>query len=80
MIVDVPVGEKFEHTAAIRKYLKEFFVGYKTVTKLESVEVLNDLNANAHVDFTGDFGHETGALDFTLNADDLIKKVNAYLD
>jgi hypothetical protein len=80
VIDDVSVGEKFKDTAGVRKYLEKFFVGYNTVTKLESVKVLDDRNANAKVDFTGDFGHETGALNFTINSNGLIKTIYAHLD
>ncbi|MDB5256773.1 MAG: hypothetical protein JWM14_1468 [Chitinophagaceae bacterium] len=80
VIDDVSVGEKFKHTAGIRKYLEQFFVGYHTVTRLESLELINDRQANAQVDFTGDFGHETGALHVTLNNDGLIVAIDAYLD
>jgi ketosteroid isomerase-like protein len=80
VIDDVSVGEKFVNRAGVRKYLKNFFVGYHTVTKLVSVEVLADRHAKAQVDFTGDFGHETGGLDVTINSDRLIVAVDAYLD
>lgn len=80
VIDDVSVGEKFKSISGVRKYLEKFFVGYNTVTKLESVEVLDKVNAKAQVDFTGDFGHETGGLEFTFNSAGLIKKINAYLD
>jgi hypothetical protein len=79
VIDDVSVGEKFTNTAGVRQYLENFFVGYHTVTKLESVEVLDDRHAKAHVDFTGDFGHETGGLDVTVNTDGLIVAINAHL-
>ena len=64
----------------MRTYLEKFFVGYNTVTKLETLEVITETKANAQVDFTGDFGHETGALNITLNADGLISTIHAYLD
>ena len=80
VIDDVSVGEKFKNTAGVRKYLEKFFVGYRTVTRLESVEVLNDRHARAQVDFTGDFGHETGGLVVTINTDGLIIAIDAYLD
>ncbi len=80
VIDDVSVGEKFKNTTGVRKYLKKFFVDYKTVTRLESVEVIDNQNARAQVDFTGDFGHETGGLNFTFNSDGLIITINAYLD
>jgi ketosteroid isomerase-like protein len=80
VIDDVSVGEKFKHAAGIKNYLEKFFVGYNTVTKLESVEVLDNQNANAEVDFTGDFGHETGVLNFTLDSTGLIKTIHAHLN
>lgn len=80
VIDDVSVGEKFINTAGVRTYLENFFVGYHTVSKLESVEVSDDRHAKAQLDFTGDFGHETGALNVTINADGLIVAVDAYLD
>jgi hypothetical protein len=80
VINDVSVGEKFSNTAGVREYLEKFFVGYHTVTKLESVRVSHDQHAKAQVDFTGDFGHETGGLDVTVNADGQIVKIDAYLD
>lgn len=80
VIDDVSVGDKFENSKGVRKYLETFFVGYKTVTKLESIKVLDNQNANAQVDFTGNFGHETGGLNFTLNNGGLITQISAYLD
>ena len=39
-----------------------------------------DADNQAYLDFTGDFGHETGVLEITVNADGLIAEVAAYLD
>jgi ketosteroid isomerase-like protein len=80
VIDDVSVGEKFKNTAGVRKYLEKFFVGYHTVTKLESLKILNSRHAIAQVDFTGDFGHETGGLNMIINTDGLIKAIDANLD
>jgi len=80
VIDDVSVGEKFKNTAGVRKYIEKFFVGYHTVTKLESLKVLNDNYAMVQVDFTGDFGHETGGLNVTINTNGLIISIDAYLD
>jgi ketosteroid isomerase-like protein len=80
VIDDVSVGEKFKNTVGVRKYLEKFFVGYHTVTKLESLQVLNNQRAKAQVGFTGDFGHETGGLNVTINKDGLITAIDAYLD
>ena len=80
VIDDVSVGEKFKNIKGVRKYLETFFVGYKTVTKLESIEILGNKEAKVQVDFTGNFGHETGGLNFIFNNDGLIKLISAYLD
>jgi len=57
-----------------------FFIGYHTSTKLLSVEETGPSNILAKVDFTGDFGHETGGLVILFNEAGLIKHVEAYLD
>jgi ketosteroid isomerase-like protein len=80
IIDDESVGDKFQNATGVRKYLETFFVGYKTVTKLESLEVINPNYAKAKVDFKGNFGHETGGLNITLNQDGLIEVIDAYLD
>ena len=80
VIDDVSVGGKFENQAGVRSYIEKFFVGYHTVSKLQSVEQIAERRAKAHLDFTGDFGHETGFLDITVNADGLIAEVTADLD
>ncbi len=79
-IDDDSVGDTFKNTAGVCNYLDRFFVGYQIVTKLVSVEIISKNHAIAQVDFTGDFGHETGTLDFTTNANGLIVKINADLD
>ena len=80
LVDDVSVGEKFKATKGVRKYIETFFVGYKTLTKLENIEVFDQRHAQAQVDFTGNFGHETGGLKFTLNKEGLITEISAYLD
>jgi len=80
VIDDVSVGETFEKTAGVRRYLEQFFVGYHTVSRLDAIEVTDDRHARAQLDFTGDFGHETGFLDVTTNADGLIGSMDAALD
>jgi ketosteroid isomerase-like protein len=79
-IIDDVSGEKFRNMKGVRNYIEKFFVGYKTVTRLESIETIGKLRAKAQVDFTGNFGHETGGLVFTLNTDGLITKISAHLD
>jgi ketosteroid isomerase-like protein len=79
-IDDESVGDTFKGTAQVREYIKQYFVAYDTITTLVAVEDSETRRAIAHVDFKGDFGHETGVLDITVNADGLIAKVTASLD
>ena len=80
VIDDVSVGDKFEGTEGVRRYLEQFFVGYHTATRVLSIEQASDHRALAHVDFTGDFGHETGVLDISMNGKGKIIKIDADLD
>lgn len=80
VIKDVSVGDSFVGTSGIRRYLEQYFVGYHTVSKIISVDVIDETRVKAHLDFTGDFGHETGVLDVTIGGDGLIVAVAADLD
>lgn len=80
VIDDVSVGQAFKNTSGVKNYLEKYFVGYKTFTKLESLKLISKTQAIAQVDFTGDFGHETGVLNFTINTDGLIIAIDAHLD
>ena len=80
VIDDASVGETFENTAGVRRYLEQFFVGYHTASRLDGIAVTDDRHARAQLDFTGDFGHETGFLDVATNADGLIVSIDAALD
>jgi hypothetical protein len=80
VIEDVSVGEAFVGTEGIRRYLERFFVGYKTASKLLSLELPDDSTAIARVDFTGDFGHEIGSLKIRAYAGGLIARIDADLE
>ena len=80
VIEDVSVGEKFELTQGIKKYFVTFFIGYHTSTQLLSVEQIGPAEILAKVDFTGDFGHETGGLAIRISNTGLIEHIDAYLD
>ena len=79
VIDDVSVGDKFEQTEGIKKYFVTFFIGYNTSTQLLSLEHTEPGRINAKVDFTGDFGNETGRLDFHINDAGLIGQIDADL-
>jgi len=80
IIDDVSVGDAFVGTEGIRLYVERFFVGYKTASKLLSLEQLDDFSASARLDFTGDFGHEIGPLKITINSEGLIERIDADLE
>jgi len=80
VIEDVSVGEKFEQAEGIKKYFVTFFIGYRTSTQLLSVKETGPENILAKVDFTGDFGHETGWLNIRFNDAGLIEHIDADLD
>lgn len=79
VIDDPSTGHRFEGHAGIRTYVEHYFIGYRTVTKLLSLHPKNDGHARVRVDFTGDFGHEIGLLDFTVSASGLIERIDADL-
>ncbi len=80
VIDDVSVGDTFVGREGVRLYLERFFVGYNTFSKLLSIETTDDHHANVHLDFTGDFGHETGTLKIAVNSNGLIERADADLD
>lgn len=41
---------------------------------------ITETRARVRVDFTGDFGHEIGLLDISVNADGLITRIDADLE
>jgi len=55
-ILDDPsVGQVFKNHSGIRKYFESYFIGYKTQTKLEKLEIISENEANIEVEFTGEF-------------------------
>lgn len=80
VIDDPSTGECFMAHAGIRDYIDRFFIGYHTVTRLLSIDMLGDSQARVRVDFTGDFGHEIGLLDISLNGDGMIIRIDAALE
>lgn len=80
VIDDVSVGDKFKHREGIKNYFLTFFVGYHTSTRLLALEYTGLNKILAKVNFTGDFGRETGGLDIRVNEVGLIEYIEAYLD
>lgn len=77
---DPSTGHHFKGHAGIRDYVERYFVGYHTVTRCLSIETINEAQGRVRVDFTGDFGHEIGLLDITVNDDGLITRIDADLE
>jgi hypothetical protein len=80
IIDDVSVGGAFEGHEGVRRYIERYFVGYKTFSKLLSVEEFDEFKSSIRVDFTGDFGHEIGILKFETNSHGLIERIDADLE
>ena len=80
-VIDHPsTGHRFDGHAGIRRYVERYFVGYQTVTRFLSMQRIGPQRARVRVDFTGDFGHEIGNLDITVNAQGLIARLDADLE
>lgn len=80
VIDDPSTGHRFDGNAGIRRYVEQYFVGYQTVTRFLSMQRLGPQRARVRVDFTGDFGHEIGNLDITVDALGLIARLDADLE
>ena len=80
VIDDPSTGHRFDGHAGIRRYVEQYFVGYQTVTRLLSMQRIGPQRARVRVDFTGDFGHEIGNLDITVDAQGLIAQLDADLE
>lgn len=80
VIDDPSTGHRFDGHAGIRRYVEQYFVGYQTVTRFLSMQRTGPQRARVRVDFTGDFGHEIGNLDITVNAQGLIARLDADLE
>lgn len=80
VIDDVSVGDAFVGRDGVRLYLERFFIGYNTASRLLSIEMLDDFNANVRLDFTGDFGHEIGILKIATSSGGLIERIEADLE
>lgn len=73
-ILDDPsVGKKFIGHKGIQEYYTSYFIGYKTQTKLEKLEIMQN-TAYVEVEFTGEFpgGKIQGSFDFTFNNEKII--------
>lgn len=80
VIDDVSVGDAFVGIEGIRLYLEQFFVGYQTASKLLSIKQRCNFEALVRLDFTGDFGHETGSLKIKTDPNGLIERIDAALE
>jgi ketosteroid isomerase-like protein len=80
VIDDPSTGHCFDGHPGIRAYIEQFFVGYHTVTRLLSLEYPSAGMVRVRVDFTGDFGHEIGLLDMSVDAAGTIVRIDASLE
>lgn len=80
VIDDPSTGRHFEGHEGIRDYIERYFIGYHTVTRFLSIETTKETQGRVRVDFTGDFGHEIGLRDISVDADGPITRIDADLE
>ena len=80
VIDDPSTGHQFDGHAGIREYIERYFIGYHTVTRFISLELLSDDRVRIRVDFTGDFGREIGLLEIAVNDVGLMTRIDANLE
>jgi len=63
------VGQIFKGHSGVKKYFDDYFIGYKTQTRLEKLEIISDHEAYLEVEFTGEFpeGRIGGTFEFIFN-------------
>jgi len=68
VLSDPSVGQVFKGHSGIQKYFEDYFIGYKTQTRLIKLEIINDETAHIEVEFTGEFPEAKigGLFDFTF--------------
>lgn len=71
---DPSVGRVYKGRKEIKQYFDSYFIGYKTQTRLVSIEPLKQDQAHVAVKFTGDFpeGNIGGIFDLTFKEDKII--------
>lgn len=55
ILEDPSVGRSFVGHPGIRKYFEDYFIGYKTQTRLTRLDIINNDSAHVEVTFTGEF-------------------------
>jgi hypothetical protein len=66
VLEDPSVGQVFKGHLGVKKYFEDYFIGYKTKTRLVNLEIISDKAAHIDVEFTGQFpeGKIGGVFDF----------------
>ena len=69
-IDDPSIGDVFEGEAGLRRYFENYFIGYKTQTRVVSIEP-HETFTHVEVDFTGTFpgGQVGGIFDVTFEGE-----------
>ena len=77
---DPSVGQVFKGHSGIKNYFESYFIGYRTQTRLVTLDTISDNKAHIEVEFTGEFpeGKISGMFDFTFK-DGKIAKAKADL-
>lgn len=77
---DPSVGQIFKGHQAIKTYFEDYFIGYKTQTRLVKLDIISDNEAHFEVEFTGEFpGNKIGGMFEITFKDGKIAKAKADL-
>ncbi len=80
VLKDKSVGETFQGQDGVRRYLEDYFVAYRTATRVLSIDLTDDRHATVRVDFTGAFGHEIGILNVGVDEAGRIASIETHLE
>jgi ketosteroid isomerase-like protein len=74
VLEDPSVGHVFKGHAGIQKYFEDYFIGYKTKTRLINLQIISDIAVHVDVEFTGLFPEAKigGVFDLLFNGDKIV--------
>lgn len=72
---DPSVGKVFKGHSGIQSYFEDYFIGYKTQTRLVKLELIAANGVHLEVEFTGEFpgGRIGGMFDLTFKGEKIAK-------
>ena len=68
ILKDPSIGQNSKGHEGIKEYFETYFIGYRTQTKLISLDIISENKAHLLAEFSGDFSESkfNGTFDFTF--------------